>query len=61
MSPCELGIGPELLDDLLAGQPLGQRDLVLDRLALDERIEHLPHGRILAELILAGLQAALAP
>ena len=50
-----------LLDDLLAGQSFGKRHLVLDRLALDEGIEHLAHARILAELVFARLNAALAP
>ena len=50
-----------LLDDLLAGQPLGQRHLVGDRLALDQGVEHLAHAGIFAELVFAGLQRCPCP
>ena len=59
--PSQIGIRLNSLDDLLAGQPLGKRDLVVDRPALDQGVEHLAHAGILAELVLARLQRALAP
>ena len=32
---------------------------MLDRLALDQRVEHVAHGRVFAELVFARLQAPL--
>ena len=55
----KLRVGHQSLHDLVAGQALGQRDLVLDRLALDQRVKNVAHGRVFTELVLAGLQAPL--
>jgi len=54
----QIGTGLDALDHLLAGEALGQRHLVGDRLTLDESVEHLAHARGFAEFVLASLQRA---
>src|SRR5262249_1342509 len=44
------------LDDLLRGQTLGDRQVVLDHLALDDDPHHIAKARLFGEHILAGLQ-----
>src|SRR5262249_4635685 len=57
----EIGVRLQPLDDLLAGQAFGERDLVVDRLALDQRVEHLAHGGVLSEFVFTSLQGTFAP
>ena len=52
----EAVVGPQPFDDLLAGQTLGDRHLVRDRLALGDDINNLPYAGCLRDQIFASLQ-----
>ena len=51
----EIDLG-EPRDDLLGGQPFGNREGVLHHLALDDRLDRLAQGDLLGELVLAVFQ-----
>ena len=52
----QLGLLVENLDDLVTGEPFGDRHLLEDCLALQQRIEHLPHTGVLGNFVFAGAQ-----
>ena len=52
----EAVVGLQPFDDLLAGEPLGDRHLVGDRLALGDDVDHLPHAGRLRDQVVAGLE-----
>ena len=51
----QVRIGPQALDDLLAGQAFRHRNLLQDGAALDERVENLAHARFFLDFVFAGL------
>ena len=52
-------IGHQPVDDLLAGQPLGDGDRINDGAPLDHDVHDLAHARLRRDEILAGLDIAL--
>ena len=51
----QIRAGFHALDDLIAGQPLGNGDAVKDRLPFDERIQNVANARVRLDVKFTGL------